>query len=183
MHHPTDRITHTSHRALAGMRISSMGPPWSMDPTTHHTMSERSYHNITVIDSWMHDIIMRYVLMTAAIWCSWVAVFHRMLLEYITLGWQPSYRPEWDVVPWWSVHSWCDGTLDQSFMVDPLIYFLLHPMLHDWCNKGSGMCFHVSGTMHIKEPFLLLRNSSPCGSSCLLFEWCFTICLTLYNCK
>ena len=54
MHHPTDRITHvyhglcyTSRRALAGTRNSLMGPPWRMDPTTHRTMSERSYHGVT----------------------------------------------------------------------------------------------------------------------------------------
>ena len=33
--------------ALAGMRNSSMGPPWRIDPTTHRTMSERSYHGAT----------------------------------------------------------------------------------------------------------------------------------------
>ena len=31
-----------------------------------------------------------------------------------------------------SVCSWRDGSLDRSFMVDPLIYFLLQPVLHDW---------------------------------------------------
>ena len=31
-------------------RYSSMGPPWRIDPTTHRTMSERSYHGIT---EWM----------------------------------------------------------------------------------------------------------------------------------
>ena len=37
-----------------------------------------------------------------------------------------------------SVRSWCDGLLDQSFMVDPLIYFLFQPVFHvfQWCNKG-----------------------------------------------
>ena len=50
---PHDRITHnmafvyTSREALAGMRNSSMGPPWRIDPTTHRTMSERSYHRAT----------------------------------------------------------------------------------------------------------------------------------------
>ena len=24
------------------------------------------------------------------------------------------------------------------------------PVLHDWCNKGRGMCYHVCGIMHIK---------------------------------
>ena len=51
MHHPTDRIAHTTAfvtPALAGTRNSSMGsPPWSIDPTTHRTMSERPYHGAT----------------------------------------------------------------------------------------------------------------------------------------
>ena len=46
MHHPTDRIAHTTAWCgeLAGTRNSSMGPPWMIDPTTHQTMSESSYH-------------------------------------------------------------------------------------------------------------------------------------------
>ena len=53
MHHPTSHITAfttaftTSRGALAGMRNSSMGLPWRIDPTTHRTMSERSYHGAT----------------------------------------------------------------------------------------------------------------------------------------
>ena len=31
------------------------------------------------------------------------------------------------------VCSWCDGSLDQSFMVDPLSYFSFQPVRHDWC--------------------------------------------------
>ena len=49
--HPTDRTYHclwyTSRGALAGTRNSSMGPPWRINPTTHRTMSERSYHGAT----------------------------------------------------------------------------------------------------------------------------------------
>ena len=40
--------------------------------------------------------------------------------------------------------------------------------------------------MHIKEPLLLIGNSSPCGGSGFplsLFEWSFTICQTPYNGK
>ena len=57
-------------------------------------------------------------------------------------------------------------------MVDPLSYFSF------WCNKGCGMCYPVCGMMHIKEPFLLIGKSSPCGGSGLPFslsEWSFTI--------
>ena len=70
--------------------------------------------------------------------------------------------------------------------VDPLCYFLFQPVLHDWCNKGRDMCYHVCGMMHIKEPLLLIEKSSPCGGSRFplsLSEWSFTICPTPYNRK
>ena len=34
--------------------------------------------------------------------------------------------------------------------VDPLRYFSFQPVLHDWCNKGRGMCYPVCGMVHIK---------------------------------
>ena len=49
--------------------------------------------------------------------------------------------------------------------VDPLSYFSFQPVLHDWCNKGRGMCYPVCGMVHIKEPLLLIDKSSLCGSS------------------
>ena len=36
---------------------------------------------------------------------------------------------------------------------------------HDWCNKGRGVCYPVSGMMHIKEPLLLIGKSSLCSGS------------------
>ena len=36
--------------------------------------------------------------------------------------------------------------------VDPLSYFSFQPVLHDWCNKGRGMCYPICGMVHIKEP-------------------------------
>ena len=52
MHHPTDHTYHDdlcypSRGTLARTRNSSMHPPWRIDPTTHRTMSERSYHGAT----------------------------------------------------------------------------------------------------------------------------------------
>ena len=76
-----------------------------------------------------------------------------------------------------SVRSWCDGSSDRSLMADPLSYFSFQPLLHDWCNKGRGMCYPVCRMMHIKEPLLLIRKSSPCGGSGFplsLSEWSFT---------
>ena len=70
--------------------------------------------------------------------------------------------------------------------VDPLSYFLFQPVLHDWCNKGRGMCYPVCGMVHIKEPLLLIDKSSLCGGSGFPFslsKWSLTICLTPYNCR
>ena len=78
--------------------------------------------------------------------------------------------------------SWCDGLLDRY----PLNYFSFQPVLHDWCNKGCGMCNPVCGMVHIKEPLLLIKKSSLCGGSRFplsLSEWSFTICPTPYNRK
>ena len=58
-----------------------------------------------------------------------------------------------------------------------LIEQFLVPALHNWCNKGHGMCYPVCGMVHIKEPLLLIRKSSPCGSNRFplsLSEWSFT---------
>ena len=43
--------------------------------------------------------------------------------------------------------------------VDPLRYFSFQPVLHNWCNKGRGMCYPVCGMVHIKEPLLLIDKS------------------------
>ena len=40
--------------------------------------------------------------------------------------------------------------------VDPLSYFSFQPVLHDWCNKGCGMCYPVCGMVRLKEPLLLI---------------------------
>ena len=44
--------------------------------------------------------------------------------------------------------------------VDTLSYFSFQPVLHDWINKGRGMCYPVCGMVHIKEPLLLIDKSS-----------------------
>ena len=46
-----------------------------------------------------------------------------------------------------------------------LSYFSFQPVLHDWCNKGCGMCYPVYGMVHIKEPLLLIGKNSPYGGS------------------
>ena len=69
----------------------------------------------------------------------------------------------------------------------PIEPFNIQPVLHDWCNKGHGMYYPVFGTVHIKDPLLLIGKSSLCfGCSrfyLLLSEWSFTIRLTPYSHK
>ena len=62
----------------------------------------------------------------------------------------------------------------------PIKLFSCQPVLHNWGSKGYGMCYPVCGMVHIKEPLLLIRKSSPCsgGSGFHLSEWYTTICLT-----
>ena len=75
---------------------------------------------------------------------------------------------------------------DRFFMVDPLSYFSFQPVLHDWLNRGRGMCYTVCGMMHIKKTLLLIGKSSPCGRSGFPLsqsEWFFTTCPTPYNRK
>ena len=66
-------------------------------------------------------------------------------------------------------------------------YFSFQPVLHDWFNKGRGMCFPVHGVVHIKDPLLLIGKSNSCsggtGFPLSLPEWSFTICPTPYNRK
>ena len=39
----------------------------------------------------------------------------------------------------------------------------LNFVLHNWCNKGCGICYPVCGMMLIKEPLLLIGKSIPCS--------------------
>ena len=104
----------------------------------------------------------------------------QIFLNCITSGWWGAGRSsevERSLMVRWVVGSILHG-------VDPLSYFSFQPVLHDWCNKGRGMCYPVCGMVHIKEPLLLIGKSSLCGGSgfpLLLSEWSLTICLTPYN--
>ena len=74
------------------------------------------------------------------------------------------------------VRAFAHGAMGRR--IDPSWGGPIELFLHDWCNKGCGMCYPVCGMVHIKEPFLLIGKSSPCGSSG------FPLSLSeKYNCK
>ena len=56
-----------------------------------------------------------------------------------------------------SFRSWCDWSADRSLMVDPSF----QSVLHDWSNKGRGVC-NPCWMVHIKETLLLIGKSRPC---------------------
>ena len=81
---------------------------------------------------------------------------------------------------------WCELWIISNHQqnVFDITYFSFQPVLHNWCNKGRGMCYPVCRMVHIKEHLLLIDNSSLCGRSGFPFslsEWSLTICLTPYN--
>ena len=99
------------------------------------------------------------------------------MLTPTSVGARRSSEVERSLMVRWVVGSILHG-------VDPLSYFSFQPVLHDWCNKGRGMCYPVCGMVHIKEPLLLIDKSSLCGGSGFplsLSELSLTICLTPYN--
>ena len=75
--------------------------------------------------------------------------------------------------------------IDPSWLA--LSYFSFQPVLHDWCNKGRGMCYPVCRMVHIKDPLLLIEKCFPCsggsGFSLSLSKSSFTVCPTPYKCK
>ena len=111
--------------------------------------------------------------------CAWdpSSASKTYMLTHCIQGAESSSEVERSLMVRWVVGSILHG-------VDPLRYFSFQPVLHDWCNKGRGMCYPVCGMVHIKEPLLLIEKSSLCGGSGFPFslsEWSFTICLTPYN--
>ena len=62
------------------------------------------------------------------------------------------------------VRAFAHGAMGRR--IDPsLSYFSFHPVIHDWCNKGHGMCYPLCGMMHITKTLLLIGKSSLCGGS------------------
>ena len=52
------------------------------------------------------------------------------------------------VVRAFAMVRWVVGSILHG--MDPLSYFSFQSVLHDWCNKGCGMCYPVCGMVHIK---------------------------------
>ena len=127
-----------------------------------------------------HIILAIYSRRACACACACVCVRACIQLRYMWHAfshWFVVTQVERSLMVRWVVGSILHG-------VDPLSYFSFQPVLHNWCNKGRGVCCPVCGMVHIKEPLLLIDKSSLCGGSGFPFalsEWSLTICLTTYK--
>ena len=54
------------------------------------------------------------------------------------------------------IAQWIIGSIPHC---GPIELFLYQPVFH----KGYGMCYPISGMVHIKDPVLLIRKSNPCS--------------------
>ena len=54
---------------------------------------------------------------------------------------------------------WIDGSIIQGGPIELFLVPVSFALV--WCNKGRGVCYIVSGMMHIKECLLLIGKSSP----------------------
>ena len=57
------------------------------------------------------------------------------------------------------MHHPTDRIAHTTAFVAPVVEHWLERELHDWCNKGRGMCYLVCGVVHIKETLLLIGKS------------------------
>ena len=135
MHHPTDRIAHTTAfctpgvGALVGTRNSSISPLCRIDPTTHPTMSERSYHGATSRSSLTRILLT----LTAPRRYSWATLRTpsagektNTLLTTPRVGsfrhlWLRSITGKSEISWWWIIHDQTTSVTKCPFPVLPTI--------------------------------------------------------------
>ena len=146
-----------------------MCPPLVIDPMTHRTMSGCSTMKLHVELRWLHSTTMWST--TRVHWqhSHWVggSLFKvtGMTQDHLLLSALPVQRPVLQDCLQALHYNEARTSLDWGSIlhgVNQLSYFSFQPVLHDWCNKGCGMCCPVCGMLHIKEPLLLIGNSSLC---------------------
>ena len=85
-----------------------------------------------------------------------------------------------DLVTHYTMSYVCSGSPDRSQMVHPLDYFTYNK-LHNWYNKGCGMCYPIGRMVYVKDPLLLIeKNSQWSGSSRFPLSLSVIIYLTIY---
>ena len=55
------------------------------------------------------------------------------------------------------------SSFSSSLNMDSLSFFSFQPVLHDWCNRFRGMCYHVKMVNIQKDPLMLIEKIIPCN--------------------
>ena len=116
MHHPTDKIAHTT------AFVTPVVEHWLERKVTKWVRHEGSIRQ--TIASWANDLTTELHLALQI-----VRTFCHDLTD--------TSCPRLSHLLWWSIHTWYSWSSDRSLMVDKLSYFSLQPVFHDWRNKGS----------------------------------------------
>ena len=165
-----------------------------IDPVTHRTMSECSYHGTKhltgteALRSWS-GVREKHILYIAGTWEKWGALPEQelfvlvllllvIIVEFLFLvSVVALHLLTEDFKPQSGTHfEKCKKKKDIYRIIQQskqMLWLTLwvcfqgsfQPVLHNWCTKGRGMCYPVCGMMHIKEPLLLIGKSSPCGGN------------------
>ena len=158
MHNPIDRIAHTTAFVTP---VVEHWLEWRIDPMTHCAMSDIKSNFKTMyiyvcmcvyIYRYIYIYIYMYVCLCVCMYDDYISDREKDNERKTTLHWQEQIS-EWPCI------RKCIKPLAtlEPMLVSPLSYFSFQPVLHDWCNKGRGMCYPV----HIKEPLLSIGKSSP----------------------
>ena len=117
-------LCYTSRGALVGTRNSSMGSP--------HKGSIRR-----PIAPWANALTTELHLAPSSF---------KLSINFVTIATTVGVRCSSVVRAF--AHGAMGHQIDPSWG-RPLSYFSFQPVLHDWCNKGHGMCSPVCGMVHI----------------------------------
>ena len=136
-----------SHRE----RYSDLGTPiWTTRPVALQ-LTLNCVGGLELLVHWKHLVLLsRVILNPLSLSCSerqilLVTLQVQLMVDYemnherafnTHPGAGPSSEVERSLMVRWVVGSILHG-------VDPLSYFSFQPVLHDWCNKGRGMCYPV----------------------------------------
>ena len=103
-----------SYISLLGTRNSSMGPPWRIDPMTHRTMSEHSYHGARSrslereIAQWVHPMKDRFDDPSHHEWTllprSYISLHHEGSIRRPIAPWANALTTELHLAPPWRIN-------------------------------------------------------------------------------
>ena len=168
MHHSIDRIAHTTALFLPVVGLPGITSPFKTNAwcvwyrnyviiiinifiviTQHKTNypTDRITHTTASVTPVMERKIAQWV-------------HHEGSIQRPIAPWANALTTELHLTPQNVLNALLNKVISSFlFTHNPLSYFLIQPVLHDWCNKGHGMCYPVCGMVHIKEPLLLIDKN------------------------